>query len=67
MNGSKEGGAKTAQTIKAKYGEDFYAKIGAIGGSTIPTKPRGFAANRELARTAGAKGGQVSKRGTKHV
>lgn len=46
-----------------KRGKDYYAKIGRIGGSAIATKPKGFAANPELARIAGAKGGKISKRG----
>jgi len=61
MAGTKNGAAKAATTIKEKHGADYYARIGAIGGRHGNTG--GFAANRELARTAGAKGGQVSRRG----
>jgi hypothetical protein len=32
MPGTKEGGAKTAATNKRKFGDDYYARIGAIGG-----------------------------------
>lgn len=64
MAGTKEGGRRAALTNKAKYGEDFYAKIGAVGGKLGHTG--GFYANRELARTAGAIGGRKSKR-TKQV
>jgi general stress protein YciG len=60
MAGTKAGGHAAAKTNKAKYGEDFYAKIGAKGGSLGRTG--GFFANRELARTAGAKGGRISRR-----
>lgn len=60
MSATREGGIKTAQTNKAKYGEDFYKRIGAIGGKKGTTG--GFAANRELARIAGRKGGRISKR-----
>lgn len=61
MAGTKIGGAKAAATNKAKYGPNFYADIGAKGGAASGTG--GFFANRELARTAGAKGGRMSKRG----
>lgn len=61
MAGTKEGGIKTAATNIRKYGEDHYRKIGALGG--MVRVPKGFAINRELARTAGAKGGKASKRG----
>lgn len=60
MAGTKEGGKKAAAANKAKYGSDFYAKIGAKGGKLGRTG--GFAANPELARVAGAKGGRISRR-----
>ncbi len=64
MAGTKAGGQAAAATNKAKYGADFYAKIGASGGKKGRTG--GFYANRELARVAGAKGGKISRR-TKKV
>jgi uncharacterized protein len=64
MAGTKNGGKSAAATNKAKYGADFYARIGAMGGKKGHTG--GFAANRELARVAGAKGGRISRR-TKKV
>lgn len=63
MAGTKQGGRAAASTNKAKYGSDFYAKIGAMGGKKGRTG--GFYANRELARIAGAKGGRKSRRGPK--
>ena len=63
MAGTKAGGMKAAATNKAKFGSDFYAKIGAKGGKNGRTG--GFAANPELARIAGAKGGRISRRGKK--
>jgi general stress protein YciG len=60
MSGTKAGGKAAAATNKAKYGADFYAKIGAQGGKKGTTG--GFYANRELARLAGAKGGRISRR-----
>lgn len=60
MAGTKAGGKLAAQTNKKRYGKDFYAKIGAVGGKKGTTG--GFAANRELARLAGAKGGRISRR-----
>ena len=61
MAGNYIGGRKARDTNKAKYGPDFYARIGAIGGRNGNTG--GFAANRELARIAGRKGGLRSRRG----
>ena len=63
MAGTIEGGKAAAATNKSKYGKDFYARIGAIGGKKSRTG--GFYANRELARTAGAKGGRISRRNKK--
>lgn len=60
MAGTKDGGKAAASTNKKRYGKDFYAKIGAMGGKKSRTG--GFAANRELARIAGAKGGRISRR-----
>jgi len=60
MAGTKAGGKAAANTNKSKYGSDFYAKIGAMGGKK--GKTGGFFANRELARLAGAKGGRISRR-----
>lgn len=61
MAGTKVGGLKAAAANKEKYGEDFYRNIGRKGGRNGHTG--GFAANRELARIAGAKGGSISRRG----
>lgn len=65
MAGTKDGGKAAASTNKTKYGSDFYAKIGAMGGKK--GKTGGFYANRELARVAGAKGGRISRRTKKTV
>jgi general stress protein YciG len=65
MAGTKAGGQAAAATNKAKYGSDFYAKIGAQGGKK--GKTGGFFANRELARIAGAKGGRISRRTKKEA
>ncbi len=61
MAGTKAGGKAAAATNKAKYGDDFYKKLGAKGGSAPYSRPKGFAANRELARAAGVKGGKASR------
>jgi general stress protein YciG len=60
MAGNKSGGAKAAAKNLARD-PDFYRKLGKIGGRNGTTG--GFAANRELARIAGKKGGQISRRG----
>lgn len=61
MAGTSIGGIKAAITNKAKHGEDFYVRMGRLGGAK--SRGGGFAANRELAREAGRKGGRKSKRG----
>jgi len=60
MPGTAEGGKKAAATNKARYGREFYVKIGAAGGKK--SRNGGFAANPELARIAGAKGGRASRK-----
>lgn len=60
MAGNKEGDLKTAAKNTAKD-PDFYRRIGRIGGRN--GHGGGFAANRELAKRAGAIGGKISKRG----
>jgi len=59
MAGTKEGGRKAAEK-NLQRDPDFYAKIGRKGGKNGHTG--GFAANPELARVAGAKGGRISRR-----
>lgn len=63
MSGTVEGGAKAALTNRLRHGSKFYATIGKIGGQNGHTG--GFAANRELAKIAGRKGGMISRRGKK--
>lgn len=60
MAGTINGGKAAAETNKRLHGEDFYARIGARGGSIC--KPKGFALNIALAREAGRRGGLKSKR-----
>ena len=62
MAGTKEGGKKCAATNKAKYGSDWYSKIGQIGGRNGHTG--GFASMPIWkVKEAGRKGGLKSKRG----
>lgn len=61
MAGTVEGGKKARDTNKLRYGKDFYAKIGKIGGKNSRTG--GFFARRDIAREAGRKGGLKSRRG----
>ena len=61
MAGTKSGGIKARNTNYERHGEDFYRNIGRRGGKNGHTG--GFAANNELAKIAGAKGGKISKRG----
>lgn len=62
MAGTKAGGRKAAEK-NLQRDPDFYAKIGRRGGQNGHTG--GFAANPELARIAGAKGGTISRRRSK--
>jgi general stress protein YciG len=62
MAGTITGGKKAAAKNLAKD-PNFYAKIGRKGGQNGRTG--GFAANPELARIAGAKGGKISRRSKK--
>lgn len=61
MAGTTLGAQKAVATNKQKYGDGFYARIGQKGGRNGHTG--GFAANPELAKIAGRKGGLKSKRG----
>lgn len=51
-------GIKAAKTMRAKYGKNYFERIGKKGGSRTNTKPKGFEANRSPARIAGARGGR---------
>lgn len=62
MAGTVKGGKKAALANYAKYGQDFYARIGKIGGRNGRGN-KGFATNPALAVIAGRKGGMTSKRG----
>lgn len=72
MAGTKAGAMKLRETMIKKYGseEDWKAHQKAIGaeggrktgGKKGSAKPKGFAANPELARISGSKGGRISKR-----
>lgn len=61
MAGNKQGGLKARDTNLKRHGANFYKEIGAKGGRNGHTG--GFAADRERARIAGAKGGRISRRG----
>lgn len=61
MSGTQSGGRRAAQTNIARYGLGFYSRIGAVGGSR--KVPKGFAIRRDIASSAGRKGGEISKRG----
>ena len=73
MAGTRDGGILAAQTNKERHGEDYYSKLGkkaSISYNSKPKeerKPRGFACNPETARSAGSKGGTISKRVKIHV
>lgn len=64
MGGTIAGGKAAAETNKERHGQDYYSRIGKVGGAKGTTG--GFYANRELARIAGSKGGRISKRRPKN-
>ena len=72
MAQTKAGAIKTRETNKRKYGDDYYKKIGAMGGSVKnPNKGFGYD-NRTViekllrkpkrAQLAGQVGGRISRR-----
>lgn len=70
MAGTKAGAAKATKTTKDKYGPNFYANIGRLGGHNGNTG--GFASTTigkdgltgvQRAKIAGQKGGKISRRG----
>ena len=65
MPGNIKGGRKAAATNKERYGSDFYARIGSIGGKHGHTG--GFAEDADRAQRAGCIGGKKSRRGFKLV
>ena len=70
MSGTREGGLKSAQTIKAKYGDDYFkTKMGSVGGKATVSK--GFASEKvdkngltgfQRAKIYGSIAGQISRR-----
>jgi general stress protein YciG len=65
MAGTQMGGQKAAATNKAKYGSDFYRRIGAQGGAASGTG--GFyhaklQGREDFIREAGRRGGTISRR-----
>lgn len=63
MAGTVEGGFRTRDTNRAKYGKDYYANIGYLGGIVSHPETRPFTVDRQLAKRAGRNGGLKSKRG----
>ena len=65
MAGNKEGALKASLKNRTRYGQDFYKKIGAMGGAAGHTG--GFYANPDLASEAGKLGGRISKKGKRFI
>jgi general stress protein YciG len=66
MAGTIQGGRLAAQKNIQRHGDDFYSKIGRLGGKR--GRSGGFAAGPEGRKRAsyyGAKGGSVSRRSSK--
>ena len=69
MSGTTQSCKKAVKTIKRRHGEDFYKRIGSMGGKSSTTG--GFASDKigkdgltglERAKLVGTKGGRKSKR-----
>lgn len=66
MAGTTEGGRLAKETNTRLYGEDYYSKIGRMGGKK--SKGGGFAKmDREKVREAGRKGGKAFRKKEKHT
>ena len=68
--GTKDGARKASITNRLKHGDDFYRRIGSIGGQRGTTggyacleKGADGLTGPERARISGAKGGAISRRG----
>ena len=61
MTQTTEGGRKTAETIRKKFGPEYYQRIGKLGGRASHTG--GFYNNPKRASEAGRIGGTISRRG----
>jgi len=65
MSGTKTGGLKASVTNKSRHGEDFYRRIGKLGGK-VPSRG-GFAYlaehDPEKLKMLSAQGGSKSRRG----
>lgn len=59
MTGTVPGGQKAAAANRLLYGQNYYDIIGRKGGEV--SKGGGFARDHQLAVTAGAKGGSISR------
>lgn len=68
MSGTITGGKQAAQTNKERYGEDWYKRIGAIGGKKGTTGGFAYAKlnysedDPRHPKNAGTKGVKISKR-----
>ena len=60
-------GYKLAALKNLAKDPDYYKKLGSRGGKAPTTKPKGFAANLERARIAGAMSGKISRKGYKLI
>lgn len=59
MAGNHAGGEKTAETVKKRYGDAYFKRIGALGGKK--SKGGGFSRVDGLASRAGRLGGMNSR------
>lgn len=63
MTGTIAGGKLAAETNKKRWGKDFYAVIGKLGGVRGGSPPGQFAHGKYDPSLAGSVGGKKSKRG----
>lgn len=60
MSGTVKGGKRASKTNRARYGDNYYRVIGALGG--VKSKGGGFSKVPGLAQRAGKIGGTISRR-----
>lgn len=65
MAGDREQGLAASETNRRKYGDDYYARIGSIGGSKVGVKKGLAAMSPERRAEISRMGGKASRKGSR--